>query len=220
MSSQEKPLSPLKQAYLALQSMQDRIDALEGAQSEPIAVVGMACRFPGGADYPEAFWQLLLGGTDAITQIPAGRWDPGTLGKLGGAAGDPCTRFGGFLREPIDQFDPQFFGISPREAISLDPQHRLLLEVSWEALEDAGQIERRLSGSRTGVFIGITSHDYSQLLSSAEHLEEIDTYLITGNSLNAAASQLSYTFGFHGHNARSYGLLVIGRRCMGLSQAS
>ena len=221
MSSQEKPLSSLKQAYLALQSMQDRIDALEGAQSEPIAIVGMACRFPGGADHPEAFWQLLLGGTDAITQIPAGRWDPGALGELGGAAGDPRTRFGGFLREPIDQFDPQFFGISPREAISLDPQHRLLLEVSWEALEDAGQIERRLSGSRTGVFIGITSADYSQLLSAAEHLEEIDTYLITGNTLNAAAGRLSYTFGFHGPSmaidtACSSSLVAVHQACRSL----
>jgi acyl transferase domain-containing protein len=221
MSSQEKPLSPLKQAYLALQSMQDRIDALEGAKSEPVAVVGMACRFPGGADHPEAFWQLLLDGTDAITEIPAGRWDAGALGERGGAAGDPRTRFGGFLREPIDQFDPQFFGISPREAISLDPQHRLLLEVSWEALEDAGQIERRLSGSRTGVFIGITSHDYSQLLSAAEHLEEIDTYLITGNSLNAAAGRLSYTFGFDGPSmaidtACSSSLVAVHQACRSL----
>jgi acyl transferase domain-containing protein len=143
------------------------------------------------------------------------------VGELGGAAGDPRTRFGGFLREPIDQFDPQFFGISPREAISLDPQHRLLLEVSWEALEDAGQIERRLSGSRTGVFIGITSADYSQLLSAAEHLEEIDTYLITGNSLNAAAGRLSYTFGFHGPSmaidtACSSSLVAVHQACRSL----
>ena len=156
-------LSPLKRALLALEEMQARLDALERSQSEPIAIVGMACRFPGNANDPEAFWRILRDGIDAITEVPSDRWDvdayydpdPEHPGKM-------YTRHGGFLRE-IDRFDPQLFGISPREALAMDPQQRLLLEVSWEALENAGQLEDRLAGSQSGVFLGITSNDYGPL---------------------------------------------------------
>ena len=147
--------------------MQARLDAMERARTEPIAVIGLGCRFPGGED-PEAFWRLLHEGRDAITEIPPDRWDvdayydpdPEAPGKM-------YTRQGGFIGA-VDGFDPQFFGIAPREAVSMDPQQRLLLEVAWEALENAGQAPDRLSGSRTGVFIGIASSDYATLLLRAE----------------------------------------------------
>jgi len=191
-------LSPLKRALLALEEMQSRLDALERSQSEPIAIIGMACRFPGNADAPDAFWGVLRNGIDAITEIPSDRWDvdayyhpdPEHPGKM-------YTRQGGFLRE-IDRFDPQLFGISPREAVTMDPQQRLLLEVSWEALEDAGQSQDRLAGNQSGVFLGITSNDYGPLSLQSGEFSRIDPYQITGNALNAAAGRLSYTFGFHG----------------------
>ena len=117
---------------------------------EQIAIIGIGCRFPGAND-PEAFWQLLRDGVNAITEVPAARWDiesfydpdPQASGKMN-------TRWGGFL-EQVDQFDPQFFGIAPREAVSMDPKQRLLLEVTWEALEDAGQIPEQLAGKQIGV---------------------------------------------------------------------
>src|SRR5262249_34508470 len=122
---------------------------------EPIAIVGMSCRFPGGVSSPEAFWQLLCEGRDAIVDIPADRWgsrqfySPDT-----DLPGKTHARRGGFLSTPIDEFDPLFFGISSREAESLDPQQRLLLEIAWEALENAGQDIQKLRGSATGVFVG------------------------------------------------------------------
>ncbi|HEV8711727.1 MAG TPA: beta-ketoacyl synthase N-terminal-like domain-containing protein [Candidatus Binatia bacterium] len=165
------------------------------AISEPIAIIGIGCRLPGARD-PQAFWQLLRDGVDAITEVPADRWDlrifydtnPAIPGKMN-------TRWGGFL-ERVDQFDPHFFGIAPREAERMDPQQRLLLEVSWEALEDAGQVPQRLSGTRTGVFIGISTNDYSRIQLSDVNL--IDAYAGTGNALSIAANRLSYLFNFHG----------------------
>ena len=189
-------LSPEKQTLLALRRMRVRIEELERARTEPIAIVGMACRFP-GANGPEAFWRLLRDGVDAITEVPRDRWDvdayydadPETPGKI-------YARHGGFLGG-VDQFDPQFFGIAPREAITMDPQQRLLLEVSWEALEDAGQAPDRLSRTPTGVFVGITGTDYSQLLTRVG-LDEIEAYWMTGNAPNFAAGRVSYLLGLQG----------------------
>ncbi len=138
----------LKQAVLAVQEMRARLAAMEQARHEPIAVIGLGCRFPGGADTPEEFWQLLRDQVDTITDIPADRWslddyydpDPNAPGKI-------VSRYGGFLRQ-VDLFDARFFGIAPREAESLDPQHRLLLEVAWEALERAGIPPDTLGGAR------------------------------------------------------------------------
>ncbi|MBW4630464.1 MAG: type I polyketide synthase [Iphinoe sp. HA4291-MV1] len=157
---------------------------------EPIAIVGIGCRFP-KAISPEAFWHLLCDGVDAITEISPSRWDldPNVekLDKIN-------TRWGGFL-EQIDQFDPKFFGISSREAASMDPQQRLLLEVTWEALEDAGQIPKYLAGTQTGVFIGISNQDFSMLTSGNSGQ---DIYTIIGTSYSIAANRISYVFNFTG----------------------
>jgi acyl transferase domain-containing protein len=162
---------------------------------EPIAIIGIGCRFPGAKD-PETFWQLLRDGVDAITEIPTNRWNinelydpnPESPGKM-------SSRYGGFLQQ-VDQFDPHFFGISPREAVSMDPQQRLLLEVAWEALEDAGQVQKRLAGSRTGVFVGISTNDYSQI--QPDYPSHLQGYDLTGNVVRIAAGRLSYVFNFRG----------------------
>ena len=167
------------------------------ARGEPIAIVGMGCRFPGG-DAPDAFWQLLRGGFDAISDIPADRWDvdrfydpnPEAVGKM-------YTRRGGFLRK-VDLFDPQFFSISPREAVGIDPQQRLLMEIAWETLEDAGQPPELLETGRTGVFVGISTCDYSRLGSRKHDLKTIDTYTATGTATSIAAGRLAYFLGLTG----------------------
>jgi acyl transferase domain-containing protein/acyl carrier protein len=165
------------------------------AKNEPIAIIGIGCRFPGAND-PAAFWQMLRNGVDAISEVPADRFDqhafydpdPTKPGKMN-------TRWGGFLGQ-VDQFDPNFFGISPREALRMDPQQRLLLEVTWEALQDAGQVPERLVGTQTGVFIGIATNDYGRL--QWNDLERIDAYSGTGNASSIAANRISYLFDFRG----------------------
>jgi acyl transferase domain-containing protein len=165
------------------------------AKNEPIAIIGVGCRFPGAND-PAAFWQLLRDGVDAISEVPADRFDqrafydpdPTTPGKMN-------TRWGGFLGQ-VDQFDANFFGISPREALRMDPQQRLLLEVTWEALQDAGQVPERLAGTQTGVFIGIATNDYGRL--QWNDLDRIDAYAGTGNAMSIAANRISYLFDFRG----------------------
>ena len=162
---------------------------------EPIAIIGIGCRFPGAND-PESFWRLLHDGVDAITKVPKERWDidslydpePATPGKMN-------TRWGGFL-EQVDRFDPSFFGISPREAERMDPQQRLILEVAWESLENAGVVPSTLSGTQTGVFVGIGNYDYSRLL--AEDLTDITAYDGTGNTLCIAANRISYWLNLQG----------------------
>lgn len=191
-------LSPIKQAYLKLGELQSKLDALEKANREPIAIVGMACRIPGGANDPESFWQLLKEGRDAISEIPADRWDvdafydpnPGTAGKM-------YVRAGAFL-DRVDLFDPQFFGIAPREAIGMDPQQRLLLEVMWEALERAGISPDKLSGSRTGIFVGLCTNDYSDLQSHSGQITKLDAYHASGIAHSIASGRLSYVLGVHG----------------------
>ncbi|MDB9369216.1 beta-ketoacyl synthase N-terminal-like domain-containing protein [Nodularia spumigena CS-586/05] len=162
---------------------------------EPIAIIGLGCRFP-GASNPEAFWQLLRNGVDVITEIPKNRWDIDTFysSELE-TPGKMNTRWGAFL-DKVDQFDPDFFGISPREAERMDPQQRLLLEVAWEALENAGLIPSQLAGSETGVFIGISSNDYSRIQFGEHTL--IDAYAGTGNAFSIAANRLSYFLDLQG----------------------
>lgn len=214
-------LSSSQRLLLAIDEAVAKLEAVERSKTEPIAIIGMGCRFPGGANAPEAFWQLLDKGIDAITEVPAERWDinayydpnPGKPGKM-------YTRYGGFLSQ-VDQFDPYFFGISPREAVSIDPQQRLLLEVSWEALESAGMVPDRLASSQTGVFVGVTTNDYAKLLTPFGELNHIDAYYITGNPLNAVAGRLSYTLGFTGpcmaiDTACSSSLVAVHQACQSL----
>ncbi|MEH2052918.1 type I polyketide synthase [Nostoc sp.] len=198
-SEQANSLSPIKRALMALEKMQAQLDAVEYAKKEPIAIVGMGCRFPGGADNPEAFWQLLRDGVDAIIDIPGERWDtaayydpnPDTPGKI-------YTRKGGCLSDRLDSFDPQFFGISATEAKSLDPQQRLLLEVAWEALENANQSPEKLFNSLTGVFLGICSNDYNNMIWQSGGATQVDAFCATGNALSVAAGRLSYFLGLKG----------------------
>jgi hypothetical protein len=189
--------SRLRAALAAMQRQQATIERLERARNEPIAIVGLGCRFPGGASDPESFWRLLHDGVDAIREVPADRWDLGAhFDPQPGAAGKMYTRFGGFL-DGVDQFDARFFQISRREAASMDPQQRLLMEVAWEALEDAGIPADRLLGSLTGVFVGLTVNDYAKLV-CRDDLARIDPYYATGNVANIASGRLSYFLGLRG----------------------
>ncbi len=163
-----------------------------------IAIVGIGCRFPGGAHTPASFWKMLCDGVDAISELPSDRFDlddlfdpdPATPGKI-------YTRWGGFV-EGIDEFDADFFGISPREVRRMDPQHRLLLEVVWEAFEDAGVVPEQISGTNAGVFIGISTQDYAHLHMRPGYRTQIDAHLNIGNALCAAANRISYLFDLHG----------------------
>ena len=189
-------LPPKKLALLAAQ-LQERLERSEARTREPVAVVGVGCRFPGGADDPEAFWELLLDGRDAVRDVPAERWDADALYDPDYTApGKMATRWGGFLDE-VDRFDAQLFGISPREAVSMDPQQRLLLETSWQALERAAIAPSSLAGSRTGVFVGVSTADYFQL-QLQPGLQNIDAYLASGSAPSVAAGRIAYTLGLQG----------------------
>jgi acyl transferase domain-containing protein/acyl carrier protein len=171
-----------------------RLDALEARAREPIAITGMACRFPGGANDLDAFWNLLAEGRDAVGRVPADRWDAdGLYDADPDAPGKIVTREGAFL-DNIDRFDAEFFGITPREARAMDPQQRILLEVAWEALEHAGYRPDAVPGM-AGVFIGIASNNYAQLLTAAG---EIDAYGGLGAALSAAPGRIAYTLGLTG----------------------
>jgi acyl transferase domain-containing protein/NADPH:quinone reductase-like Zn-dependent oxidoreductase/acyl carrier protein len=173
--------------------------AMSESRQEPIAIVGIGCRFPGGADSAAAFWDLLKDGTDAIVEVPKDRWNvdefydphPETPGKM-------YVRAGGFLREKIDEFDAAFFGMSPREASYLDPQQRLLLEVAWEAMEDAGLVVEQLAGSKTGVYIGAFMLDNLLTQLSPLNRNSIGAHSQLGATMNNLANRLSYVFDFRG----------------------
>lgn len=189
----------LRRAVLAMRQMRARLDVLEAERQAPIAVVGLGCRFPGGASDPDRYWDLLRRGDDAVGDVPADRWDRDAFFDPDpDAPGAMYTKRGGFITDPGRRFDAAFFGISPREAIATDPQHRLLLEVAWEALEHAGQSPDRLMGSRTGVFVGISTSDYGLLRYDNGGHEAIDPYWALGFSSSFAAGRLAYTFGFQG----------------------
>lgn len=163
---------------------------------EPIAIIGMACRFPGEVTDLDTYWQLLAGGRSGITEVPAERWDINSyFDENPLAAAKTNSRWGGFLKY-IDKFDAGFFGIFTREAQRMDPQQRLLLEVAWEAMEDAGLVVERLAGSRTGIFVGIALSDYGRM--QIEDLRLSDAYAGTGSAFSIAANRLSYCFDLRG----------------------
>ncbi|ORA77921.1 type I polyketide synthase [Mycobacterium malmoense] len=187
----------------------------------PIAVIGMGCRLPGGIDSPDAFWQALLRGDDLVTEIPPDRWDAAEhYDPERGVHGRSVSRWGGFL-DDIGGFDASFFGFGEPEATSIDPQHRLLLETSWEAIEHAGIVPPSLSGSRTGVFMGLCHHDYTLVTGDAGVLD--DAYGFTGTPFSMASGRVAYGLGLSGpavtvDTSCSSGLLAVHLACQSLDR--
>ncbi|MEV0170179.1 type I polyketide synthase [Streptomyces sp. NPDC050803] len=190
----------LQRALETIDQLERRALKAEGRLTEPVAVIGIGCRLPGGVDGPDAYWRLLAEGRDAVVEVPAARWDaaaflcddftvPGTIRSASG----------GFLThwEP-ESFDAAFFGITPREADAMDPQQRLLMEVTWEALEHAGLPADRLHGTRGGVFVGITLHEYGVRHFGALAPQDVDAYTVTGSVHNPAAGRIAYHLGLQG----------------------
>jgi acyl transferase domain-containing protein/thioesterase domain-containing protein len=179
-----------RRALLAIDELNAKVERLEHERSESIAIIGMGCRFPGGANDLDAYWNVLRDGRDAISEVPPDRWGgPDLDGKI-------ATRYAGFLKDvDVAGFDPGFFGLSPREAAAMDPQQRLALEVVWEAIEHAAIPPRRLAGSATGVFLGLFTNDY--LLKHARRTS-VDTFMLSGTAFSAAAGRVSYLLGFEG----------------------
>ncbi|WP_341737261.1 SDR family NAD(P)-dependent oxidoreductase [Microcoleus sp. CAWBG640] len=172
---------------------------IENPQKEPIAIVGMGCRFPGNADTPEAFWELLRNGVNAVTDIPSSRWDLERYYDPTPAPGKFYVRSAAFLdTNEIEQFDAEFFRMASREAANLDPQQRLLLEVSWEALENAGIAPTSLAGSQTGVFVGIHWDDYSAERFYMVNPSEINAYPTLSNLRSLSAGRIAYVLDLHG----------------------
>src|SRR3984957_15712487 len=189
----------ITEALRKIDDLTARLAIAEKGDTEPIAVVGMGCRLPGGVESPAQYWRLLQDGASGIVPVPSERWDadafysddhtvPGTI----------CSREGGFITSwRPDEFDVEFFGISLREAAAMDPQQRLLLEVTWEALENAGITAPTIRGTQTSVFVGMTSFDYILTLARSLPPEEVDPHVL-GNAANFAAGRLSYFLGAHG----------------------
>ncbi|MDP4908740.1 MAG: amino acid adenylation domain-containing protein [Burkholderiaceae bacterium] len=190
-------LSPLQKAYAAISKLRKKVDRLEHDARESIAVVGIGCRAP-GANNPEELWQLISEGRDAIQKVPAERWNADQYyDPKPGKPGKSYTRHGGFI-QGADQFEPDFFNISVREAEGMDPQQRILLEVTWEALENAGIPATALKGTQTGVFVGVTASDYGLLQANNARDDEVNPYFNTGTPLNGCAGRLSYVLGLQG----------------------
>ncbi|MFE9770036.1 type I polyketide synthase, partial [Streptomyces sp. NPDC005808] len=197
MTSEEKLLDHLKWMTAELRQAKQRLREVDSGEQEPIAIVGMSCRYPGGVDSPEDLWRLVSAGTDAVAAFPKDRgWDLEAL-----TVGDPdgpgasTSDQGGFLYGATE-FDAGFFGISPREALAMDPQQRLILEASWELFERAGIDPESLRGSRTGVFVGTNGQDYPTLLPNSA--ENVEGYLVVGGSASVISGRISYTLGLEG----------------------
>lgn len=220
-TAKKEELSLSKQMFLALKQAEAKLERMELSKSEAIAIVGIGCRFPGNANTPELFWDLLSNGKDSVREIPLDRWDiesyydpnPETPGKM-------YIRHAALV-EQVDRFDPQFFGISGKEAHSLDPQQRFILEVTWEALERAGINPQELENTQTGVFLGMGQNDYANL--GLSQVEKISPYDATGNGFCFAAGRLSYFLGLQGPSmaidtACSSSLVAIHEACQSLRQ--
>lgn len=186
-----------RDALNIIKNMKQKIESLENEKNEPIAIIGIGCRYPGDIHGTDSFWDVVDNATDAVTDVPKSRWDadalydpnPAMLGKV-------VSRSGGFVPD-IDKFDADFFGISPREAVSLDPQQRLLLETCWKALEDAGIPPDSIVNSKTGVFVGQSGQEYWTLAVEGG-MDKLDGYVATGSSASVSSGRLSYTLGLKG----------------------
>jgi len=190
----------IAEALRKIDDLSARLEVAERGDTEPIAVVGMGCRLPGGVGSPAQLWRLLLDEGSGIVQVPGQRWDADAFFSADHTVpGTICSRDGGFLTSwQPDEFDAEFFGISPREAAGMDPQQRLLMEVAWEALENAGITAQGVRGTKTAVFVGSTTNDYSLTFAGRLRPEDIDPYIPFGNAPNFAAGRLAYFLGVHG----------------------
>ncbi|MFP3992475.1 beta-ketoacyl synthase N-terminal-like domain-containing protein, partial [Streptomyces sp. E11-3] len=201
MSNDEKLLEYLKRVTADLAQTRRRLHEVETEDQEPIAIVAMSCRYPGGADTPEGLWRLVADGVDAVSEFPDDRgWDiEGLRGDSASAdqagAGTSYVNEGGFV-DGVAKFDPGFFGISPREAVAMDPQQRLTLEVAWEAIERAGINADTLKDEPVGVFVGSGMQDYEQVLTAAP--EAVEAYMTTASVASVISGRVSFALGLQG----------------------
>ncbi len=220
MSTNIDHIKLLQNSLHTIRKLKKELQASKETENDPIAIVGMGCKFPGGVNTPEDYWKLLCGAKDAIVDIPKDRWDVNEFyHEDTELPGKMYVRKGGFLQEDIGMFDARFFGISSREAMGIDPQQKLLLETSWEALEYGGIDPISLSGTRTGVFIGATGSEYALL---PRTLEGLDGHSATGAAANTISGRLSYLFRVQGPSitldtACSSALVAVHLACKSLS---